>query len=530
MQKVTRILVLVIGAILGVAVTALLAVNLYVQSHGTQARIQQELSTRLGTPLRIQRISVTPWWGLKLTGITMPQVGEGAVTRDFLKADTFRLRIRFSSLFSGRLVIKEVSLINPTVVWAQNATGKWRLPGVAEAETSPEASPAAPPPVTVAASPPRELPPAPPAASAEAERGAAVEASGEAPDARPFTPEVRRVNLANGHFRFLDEEGKPVATFQGVDFRSNWRHAAAVRGNASIAKVSLRDRFFLEELHSPLKYDPVELDVSDISAKAAGGEINGRFRMQPNDPESPFTLAVQFRDLEADRIVRDAKGPAGMIRGKLEGSLDATGKTADPNALAGSGEIYLRGGQVRQYSLLVALGQLLQIDELSQLRFEQAHVKYHITPGVVTVDELLLTSPNIRLSAIGTIGFDGRLRLESQLAINERVQGQLFQPIRNNFQPVEPPGFAALNFKVTGTVERPKTDLMDKLVGPELKDLSGVISSFLGGKSERPKKQKKPEPAAPTRDAPAAESQPGETSAAIPEAPATPPAEPNSTP
>ena len=114
---------------------------------------------------------------------------------------------------------------------------------------------------------------------------------------------------------------------------------------------------------------------------------------------------VNFQDLEVDTLVADAGGPAGMVEGRLEGRLEANGKTADPNALDGVGEIHLRDGQVRQYSLLVALGQLLQIDELSRLQFDEAQVKYHITPGVVTVDELVLSSANIRLSAVGTISF-----------------------------------------------------------------------------------------------------------------------------
>src|SRR3954464_979529 len=123
----SRVLLMALGVFVGVALLILIGVNLYVQSRGTQARIQQELSQRLGTTLRIQRISVTPWWGLKLTGITIPQTQPG-VSSDFLTAKTFRLRIRFSSLFGGHLVIKEISLVNPEVVWAQNADGKWRLP------------------------------------------------------------------------------------------------------------------------------------------------------------------------------------------------------------------------------------------------------------------------------------------------------------------------------------------------------------------------------------------------------------------
>src|ERR1700736_3987505 len=125
----SRLLLIALGVIIGVALLILIGVNMYVQSRGTQARIQQELSQRLGTSLRIQRISVTPWWGLKLTGITIPQSQPG-VSPDFLTAKTFRLRIRFSSLFGGQLVIKEISLINPEVVWAQNADGKWRLPSM----------------------------------------------------------------------------------------------------------------------------------------------------------------------------------------------------------------------------------------------------------------------------------------------------------------------------------------------------------------------------------------------------------------
>src|SRR4030095_8622377 len=58
----------------------------------------------------------------------------------FLEARTFRLRVRFLSLFSGRLVIKDVSLVNPNIVWAQNAEGKWKLPGARKKE-APAVSP-----------------------------------------------------------------------------------------------------------------------------------------------------------------------------------------------------------------------------------------------------------------------------------------------------------------------------------------------------------------------------------------------------
>ena len=501
MKKLSRILLILLGAILGVAVLILIGVNMYVQSQGTQARIQQELSQRLGTTLQVRRISVTPWAGLKLSGITIPQSQPG-VSADFLTAKTFRLRIKFGSLFSGRLVIKEISLINPDVVWAQNADGKWRVPSMPQ-----ETALNGPPPATTElAVVPKEV----------AQQDTPVSESDlPGPDENetpvPFTPEIQRVNLVRGRFRFLDEKLKSVATFDDVHFRSSFRTATDLRGNISIGKTSLRDRFFLEQLQSPLRYAPDELDFSQITARAGGGEIAGRFTLLPQTEDSPFTVSIKFRDVQADRIVTDAGGIRGMITGRLEGYLDASGTTADQNALAGAGEIILRDGQVQQYSLLVALGQLLQIAELQKLQFDQAQVKYHLNPGVVTIDELLFRSQNIRLSATGTVSFDGKLQLESQLAVNEKMRSQLFRAIRENFQPIDEPGYSAVSFQVSGTVGRPKTNLMDKLIGRDLKDLGSVIDSLIGGgKPEKAKKKKTAEAAAPVSE-PSVTSPPAES-------------------
>ena len=498
MKKLTRVVLFVGGAILALLAAALLAVNLYVQSQGTQARIEQELSQRLGATLHIRRISVTPWFGLKLTGITMPQADPATTTGDFLRADTFRLRVRLASLFSRRLVITEISLINPKVVWAQDDDGKWRLPASFPEEPEPAlaaaTAPGAAPTISPAAvAPPPAVGPVqpPPAETAQRE---------EAPVG--FTPEVRRVYLKNGSFRFLDAEQKPVATFEGVRFRSNFRSATELRGTASIARTSLRDRFFLENLKSPLTYDPTELDFSAITAEAADGEITGRFNMRPADAGSPFTVMIKFQELEADRLLSDAHGPEGMLLGKLEGHLDATGKTADVNALSGTGEIYLRQGQVHHYSLLVALGQLLQIDEMAQMRLNETHVKFHIDPGVVTVDDLVLASSNLRLSATGTISFAGKLQLEAQLAINERIRRRLFSALRDNFQPTALPGYTAVSFRINGTLDRPRSNLMDKLVGRELRDLGGVIDSLLGRGRKRAKEKPPAPEAAPTAPLP----------------------------
>jgi type II secretion system protein N len=530
-KRLRRISLIALGAVIALSAILLTGVNLYVQSQGTHAKIQQELSRRLGTTLGIRSMSVTPWGGLELSGITIGQTSPVG-PKHFLEAKTFRLRVRFLSLFSRRLVIKDVALINPNVVWPQDAEGKWKLPRSRGTKTSPPTP--SPPEVESETAQTSQPPTAALAAMTPPNLSSPVEAAihDQPPKLEPrlaVPPEVRRVSIKNGNFSFLGHAGRLLASFNGVDFRTSIRSALALHGDTKVKRISLQDRFFLEELQSPLRYEPDVLELSKISARAGNGQINGYFAMQPEAEDSPFTTSVKFNDVQADQIIANAGGPKGTVQGKLEGSFQASGKTADPEAFVGKGEISLRDGRVQQYSLLVLLGELLQIEELRELHLEQAEARYHVNPGLVTIDELILRSPNIRLTATGTVRFNGKLKLDSQLAINDKIRSQLFRAIRQNFQPIDEPGYSAIDFQVGGTIDRPSTNLMDRLVG---RDLSNMINSFLGGgKKDRAKKKKKqaeeaapgaPEHSDESGAVPAAPSSSAQTQEALPEATTTP--------
>src|SRR2546429_9406455 len=125
MFRLRRIIGWLFLVVVAIFLVSLLGANLYVQSQATQGRIQQELSQRLKMPLQIQGISVTPWGGLKLSGITIPQ-RNNVHDPPFLQAKHFQLRVQLRSIFWRPLIIKEVALIAPAVIWPQNESGKWR--------------------------------------------------------------------------------------------------------------------------------------------------------------------------------------------------------------------------------------------------------------------------------------------------------------------------------------------------------------------------------------------------------------------
>jgi hypothetical protein len=502
MHRARRIIGWFLAAVGALFAAALLAVNLYVQSQGTQGRIQQELSQRLEMPLRIQRISVTPWGGLRLSGITIPQTNPAA-TPAFLEASSFRLLVRFDSIFRGPLVIKEVALIKPEVTWAQNESGKWRLPSHAIEAGVPGPLRSPGPRVENEPLAPRASP-MPPAALQEL----------------PIPqPEVRRVKLIDGSFHFLDQHNEDVALFDGVQFSSIMRDTNWLLGGTRIDRIALRDRVFLSNVRAAFQYDGEALELSEIKARVARGELQGDFSMQPQTQDSPFSVRANFTRVQADELVANAGGSKDIMRGALEGTLEASGRLADPSALSGKGTISLHGGHVEQFALLAAIGQVLQIEELTRLDLEEAEAKYRLAGELVLIDEIVLRSPNLRLNGGGTVTFSGKLSLEAVLTINDKIRGQLFRAMRNNFAASEDrPGEYSLPFHIGGTLEKPKTDLMQRAVGVDLKNIGGVIDALFGrGKGKKKDAETASEAASATpMPSPAASVSPSPTSTSTP--------------
>src|SRR5207249_3659624 len=138
-------------------------------------------------PLQIQRISVTPWGGLNLSGITIPQLNDPHAT-PFLEAKNFRLRVKVRSIFWRPLVIKEVALIGPAVIWPQNESGEWRVP-MKEPPVEPEMPPQS---EAHATAPPENVVETPPAAT---ERNQTNPAKAET---TATGPQIRKVRLSDG--------------------------------------------------------------------------------------------------------------------------------------------------------------------------------------------------------------------------------------------------------------------------------------------------------------------------------------------
>jgi hypothetical protein len=125
-------------------------------------------------------------------------------------------------------------------------------------------------------------------------RGAPNEPATIEMPAPAFTPEVQRVIPEEWKLHLPRLRRETDREVHGTLFQFQFPHRHRIQGKAKVEKISLRDRFFIENLDVAPGIRSRSADLLGISAQAAGGAINGHFEMQLQAEDSPFTASVKF--------------------------------------------------------------------------------------------------------------------------------------------------------------------------------------------------------------------------------------------
>jgi uncharacterized protein involved in outer membrane biogenesis len=459
-------------------VLLLVGTYLYTGSQGVRERLETILSQQLRVPVKVTALHYTPWSGLVAQGVAVkPPSGESA-TGASLDVPRISARVAWWPLWSHRLVVEQLAFIEPSLLWVQNAEGGWDLPverrskeapALAEERIpQPQASPA-PAPV-----------PTPSASSAQ-------------PSAKPHRLSrlefmIRWARIENATLRFVDREGENVAVLEGVNVDCPHGVRGDIEGLLSIRKATLRDGLTLEDLTTPFALKGGALTLSPLEVRLAGGTVKGRMTATSLKKFAPYTLDLMVDGVDLHMLQTQIRGdqPACKTTGTLHGSLDIYGYLGHKKSITGVGQIRLYNGRMAQIPLLQMIGKALGIEELSNLELQQAQLDLRAGEGKVNVDSLVLDSPNLSLTGTGTSNFNGKLNLDTRLAASSRVTRQLPQAVEANFQPVPGSDRKAISFHITGTVDRPQTDLMRVLVGQKIEnELINVFRTLTG----KPKKK-----------------------------------------
>jgi len=247
---------------------------------------------------------------------------------------------------------------------------------------------------------------------------------------------------------------------------------------------------------TPFSFENGVLTLSKLEGHLAGGTIHGSYTLTPEADGAPFQAEVFVEGVEISRFLSEMHQDSWSrsISGTVQGSVNLAGPSKKDD-LAGKGRLVIHGGHMEQFPMVQMLGQTLQLDadEFMRLDLEQAHLDLHLADKKITVDDLLLESQNLTLSAKGKTGFDGKLDLAARLAISPKIEHSLPHWIAANFQPPDQNGRRAIDFAITGTIREPQQNLVRVLVGQKIEHEAMGLLNFLRGSHHKKKEDRKPE-------------------------------------
>jgi type II secretion system protein N len=512
-KKLSKAILIGLAVLVALGVALAVFANIYIQSPASQARIQEELSKALRLPFKLTNVSVSPFGNLKISGITIPN-GDA----NFFEAASFNAHYKWLPLLHGKLVITEMNVQNPKVIWAQSADGKWKLPEPEQAAkaASEETNPASPiTPEPTALKPPENDQP-----KAESDKAAEKKENN-------FKVVVERFDVKGGTVELLDNQNKHLAIFNDVNMTYTTLTPERVEGVATIGKLFWADTFAFENVSTPFKYAEGALELPEITAAFAGGKLQAKYRTREEKEHSPYKVAVTFINIDLDQFGTPNPSGQAQASGSVTGQLEVHGDGKVSDRLNGEAHVDLRNAQFHQLDFFQSIGQLLGLRELADLRVRDGHTDLRLADNKVLVEKLVLNTSDLQISAHGTARLDKHLNLSAELSAEDSVVEHLPEIIRNGFGPSDG-GRRAVAFNITGDLDKPKTDLFDKFVKRKVdSQFTDVLSSIFSQvkKPEDPKKDDKKadkERRKKDKDQNAATPSPANSAPATPTPPASP--------
>ncbi|MEK0446119.1 MAG: AsmA-like C-terminal region [Verrucomicrobiota bacterium] len=428
-------IVLIAGGLLLVAF--LLQTTL--RSEATRKALQESLSQALRMDVRFESLRPTVFKGSLLTGLKASRDGGSS-----LCAKEVYVRPRLLSLLRGQCVLSEIRIAGARLILVEHP----KTPAQSEADDKTQ--------------------------TALVHRG------------RPRLA-IRRFKIENSAFECFDASGKARAQLEGIHLELVNIGPESGEGTLRIAQGKLYELLPFQHLDSPVQITASHCRLPALRATCGAGVVEATASIETSAPQLPFQLRADARDIDLSTF-SEPNAPR-HATGKAAGRVELSGLLLQPDSLQGSGQLSLENGTLKGFGTLQAIGEVFHISELARLRVQEARSRFTIAHRKISLQELVLQGNDLTLSAPGDIGFDHQLQLQAQISLPERLlSGKVLQMFRDRFSPPDAAGLRSIAFSVTGTTDRPKTNLLESLVGGSL---GGVLDQLMGT-FLKPKKSDKP--------------------------------------
>jgi hypothetical protein len=454
-----------VGAIL-VSCIGLLGINLYIQSPGVQRDLRDSFSESLGLPLEVFRITFTPWDGLTFQDVT---IGSSDSETPTLKAGILKVRCDYFALFRRKIIVREILLRQVDLRVSLAALKDTLDAPKRSAASSPDSNPA------------QQVGSAPPEASRQSKSPTIRDTL-----TQRFWVEIQRFKLRDATVTIVRPDGAIAAVIHGLDSTLNFQHGNYL-GRVHADGATIGDAINVEDIGSPVRFNGGSLALEDLCAKLSSGDLNGTFNLDFSKANLPYRLELKASGIDVNDVTSRTGSFLDRAHGTLEGSFELTGAGRDSDQATGVGALEVKSAYLDQYPMLQEIGRWTQIDELQRLDLEEANSNFRVVGPRVQVDSIRLISKNCDINLAGTVEESQRLNLKGRLTITQFLSQKIPNELEDNFITADDGHSRYLDFDVSGSLQKPETNLFERIIGDKRKLLQRLLH---GNHSDR----SRPEP------------------------------------
>jgi hypothetical protein len=296
--------------------------------------------------------------------------------------------------------------------------------------------------------------------------------------------QIQSFHVQNGRAAFFNFNGKKQLQIESIFVTAGLQLKNRFQGSYQFGRVTLWDSINARDFSGKFEADSGHFSLPDIQATLADGPLVGQLEWLP---DNSFGFTGQIANSSLQKLMADSGVSANGAQGALNAKIGIDGMAGKPESFNGTVEVNLIEARLEPIELIRQLGELLRVDELRMLALKNAEAVLSIRDSCVIVEELQLTSENLMIDATGTAGFNGDLDMNARLHVNDKLRKETHGLLGKNFQPSETEGYTHMPFAITGSLNRPKSDLLDKMVGLRIgQDVGGLLKNLL----RSPQKQK----------------------------------------
>lgn len=432
-MKAIKIIGIILAMLVLLVVGGLFYASHYLRTPAFKETVLNSARGALGSDVTIDKFDVSLFSGITLGGVRIanPQGYAG----DLLTADAFVLRYRLLPLLRGRVEIQQLSLDKPVVTLARGAGGAWNYEKLGGAPAPAPSQPAAP--VTAPTT----------------------------PASPPLDVTLSKLAMNHAVIVMLDESGKSLIRIDDANLTCAVNLEGGKlsgTGKTSIETMDVANSLFVRKLGAPVTISTDAIKLAPLDGTIAAGKISGDAGLRLTGGAA-YMANVQVKDADLAKLIEEAGVKKKVMTGKLQLTTKLEGTGGLPT-MTGNGKAEIVGGQVADIPLLNTLAALLQISALRNLKFSECVVEYSLANNVMQTPVIRLVAPDVQISGKGSVSLaDYSLNHTMTIAFTTNAIAATPKEVRALFAPRQD-GMQALDFKVWGPYDAPKTDLTDRLV------------------------------------------------------------------